>query len=230
MNRRIQKCEVGNGQRSDSPRYARFRSSGFRVRIGLRSVAMLVALPLSVGISRARGGFDIPPLLPPRGELSPGFWEQHGWELGILSVIVGAVAITAWRLWLRPRAVPAVPPAALARRELEKLRGRHEDAALLGEIAGLTRHYFLRILPPPEEALTDKELSDRLLSGDMLEPELAQAAAEFFDLCQQRRFSPGETRPGIDPVNCALDLIDRADSWLQRPKDATPLQEKHHTA
>jgi hypothetical protein len=163
----------------------------------------------------------IPDLRPPRGEIPPGFWEQHG-NAALIGAALVAVAGVAALLWWRKRPRPVVepvPPAETACLALAALRGRPPDAALVGEVSRVVRRYVLAALPREGEEPTTEELH-RIVSADArLTPELAEALAGFLRDCDLRKFSPqGGMPPGI--VDRALELVRQLDARLQPPKAA----------
>src|SRR4051794_37837167 len=101
-----------------------------------------------------------PPLLrPPRGELLPGFWEQHGWQVAI-AALVSLVLVTLFVRWLRhPEPPLAKSPAGVARSRLEALRGRSEDGAVVAEATQILRTYIISAFDLPPGELTTAELN-----------------------------------------------------------------------
>src|SRR5262245_40846928 len=77
---------------------------------------------------------EIPPLRPPRGEIPPGFWEQHSGEAvaAILIVLIG-IGIALWLL-LRARPQASIPPAVQARQMLNPLLGQPESGLVLSRV------------------------------------------------------------------------------------------------
>src|SRR5579862_4290772 len=100
----------------------------------LRRASRLLALFLML---RARLTFaqPLPALRPPRGEIAPTFWEQHGWQIAITSLVIIIVAGVVIVVLTRQKPKPPEPPEALARRSLAALRGRPVDGKLLVDIS-----------------------------------------------------------------------------------------------
>jgi hypothetical protein len=156
----------------------------------------------------------IPPLLPPRGEIPPGFWEQHLWHViagGML--LLGLLAAAAW-WWTRPRAGRPIPAVEHARQELEPLLQEPETGPLLTRVSQVLRGYFAAVLGLPPVEMTTGEFTRELAARDQLEPRLAGAAAEFLRTCDERKFAPAAPSTPFGAVAQALGLIARAEETL----------------
>ena len=161
----------------------------------------------------ARGqGHEIPPLRPPHGELEPTFWEQHGWQalLAIAVAIIVAVLIVAWIR--RPKQIVVEPPGIVARRALEKWRGRTEDGTLVAEVSRVLKRYVMAAFQFPPEELTTSEFRKALQSHTTIEPELAVATGDFLRRCDEWKFAPTPPVPQLGAVAGALELVDKMEA------------------
>jgi hypothetical protein len=156
----------------------------------------------------------IPPLRPPRSEIPPSFWEQHGlWivagSLGFLALIGGLV----WRL-SRPRAARLMAPALLARQALEQLQQRPENGVVLSWVSQILRHYLNRAFGLPPEELTTAEFCDLIAKNEKIGPGLAADIDQFLRACDERKFAASLSENSLGASVQALKLIDRAEARL----------------
>src|SRR5258708_3376864 len=92
---------------------------------------VLLFLLLAQNVGLAADDDKIPPLRPPRGILLPSFWDLHTWDVVLAGIAAAAVVTLVIELIKRPkRETPTTPPLT-ARRALQPMRNRPEDAALL---------------------------------------------------------------------------------------------------
>jgi hypothetical protein len=153
-----------------------------------------------------------PTLLPPRGEISPTFWEQHGW-LVIIDAFIALIIITALVILLtRPRQIRIEAPEVVARRALEKLRSRADDDALLMEVSRVFRRYLVFAFDLPPEELTTGELDRTLQSSPKTEPALARDVVNFLRQCDQDKFSPPVVPPRVGVASRALELLEKIEA------------------
>jgi hypothetical protein len=147
-----------------------------------------------------------PALRPPRGEIAPTFWEQHGWQIIIVVVaniiLIGVLII----LFTRQKPKPPESPEVLARRSLAALRGRKVDGVLLMEVSRIFRRYVIFAFSLPPEELTTTELQNALQSRAR---EDVSAAIDFLRQCDDGKFSPMGTPPNSDPASRALELLEK---------------------
>ena len=90
-------------------------------------------------------------LRPPKDELRPSFWEQHGWIIVLAAfALLGLVAFLI-RLLQRPKPVVVIPPEIAVRQALSALQNRPEDAALVTEVSRILKRYICSTfnLPAP---------------------------------------------------------------------------------
>ena len=155
---------------------------------------------------------QIPPLHPPRAEIPPGFWEQHGhWVIvGCITLLFGlAIAIY---FWARPRPPVIPPPEVIARKSLGALQGRPEDGAVLSEVSQIIRRYVTSAFEMPSGELTTTEFCLAVEQESRIGPELSAALGEFLRRCDERKFAPSTAGPELKAVVRALELIDIAES------------------
>jgi uncharacterized protein DUF4381 len=202
-------CEIG-------PRRS-VRKHNESILGGAWSLALLWSLELgvwcfSIAATISADLEEIPPLRPPRAEIPPTFWEQHG-----VWVVVGCVALLAiacaavWRL-RRPRPPIVVPPEVLARQALEQLRQRPEDGVLLSWVSQLLRHYITSAFGLMPGELTPTAFCELIEGDEKVGPELAAAITSFLRACDERKFAPSASAPALAAASQALELIDRAEA------------------
>ena len=163
---------------------------------------------------------EIPKLRPPHDELQPTFWELHGWWIvaGIALVLTMLAFLIAWLR--RPKPDVVTPPEIRARRALEALRGRAEDAALVVEVTRILRRYVLSVFGLAPDELTTAEIRQVLQSSKPTGPDLADAIADFLRECDERKFSPAPPPPRIGVVDRALALLEKIEAARRQPLQA----------
>jgi hypothetical protein len=155
---------------------------------------------------------EIPPLRPPHAEIPPTFWEQHGWSVGIGSVVLVTLAGAAlWQL-LRPRPEPVVPPEVQARRALEQMRHEAETGAQLSRISQVLRRYVAAAFDLPPEELTTTEFCAALAAKTQIGSELSSALGQFLREGDERKFAPSASPGGFNAATRALELVARAEA------------------
>jgi hypothetical protein len=155
-------------------------------------------------------------LRPPHAEFRPGFWEQHGaWFVAAAIVVLGAAAFWITRL-RQPASVPVTPPEEIARRALEPLRGRTEDAALTAQVSQIIRKYVISAFDLPPDELTSGELIKSLQANRQVVPELIDVVGNFLKQCDERKFGPPPTADRTDTVAVASQLIADIESHLRK--------------
>jgi hypothetical protein len=170
-----------------------------------------LALGVFISPSALAADDKIPPLLPPHSELEPTFWAQHRWQfIGGGATILILMALGVWLL-RRPKPVVVEPPAVLARRALEPLRGRPEDGALVAEVSRIVRRYVLSALNFPADELTTTEFRALLLSRPQINPEMAESVGDFLRRCDQWKFAPEPPTPQLGAVAGALELVEKVE-------------------
>jgi hypothetical protein len=181
--------------------------SGLDCWIDLKRSALWLLPGLALRVSAQSATGTLPPLAPPAPLLPPTFWEQHG--LALLAAGFGLVAVLAALFWfvLRTRPAPLLPPEAVAREPLNRLRGRSEDGRVLSEISQILRRYLTAVLGLPHDELTTAEFSAVLAARAQLDAELAQAASAFLRECDERKFAPGDSPVPLNAAERALGII-----------------------
>jgi len=164
----------------------------------------------------------IPKLRPPHDELQPTFWELHGW-LTIAGIALVLTVLAFFIVWLRrPKPEEITPPEILARRALENLRGRAEDAALVVEVTRILRRYVLSVFGLPPDELTTAEIRQVLQSSKPTGPDLAVAITDFLRECDERKFAPAPPPPRTGVVDRALALLEKVEASRRQPLQAAP--------
>jgi hypothetical protein len=181
-----------------------------------RSLALCLWLvatqSLLAAATNAPGPDDIPPLRPPHAEMPPTFWEQHGfWVILVGVLLLALVGAAAWFL-LRPKPPAGVPPEIQARQALEPLRPQPEDGPLLSRVSQVLRHYVGAAFNLPPGELTTAEFCRALAAHSPIGAELSAALGEFLRQCDQRKFSPPAPAPPLSAVAQALKLIELAEA------------------
>lgn len=178
---------------------------------------LCMAPPMLFAASNPPSADAIPPLRPPRGEMPPTFWEQHGaWIVaaGLLGVALMGAAI--W--WLtRPKPPVVVPPGARARLALEPLRPLPEDGALLSRVSQIVRGYVAAAFDLPAGELTTTEFGRVLAAQERVGPELAAVISAFLQNCDRNKFEPPAPRPPMGAVAEALRLVELAEARRSEP-------------
>ena len=210
------KCEIRNPKSEIRKRQFELRHSGFfRISdFGFRIFTVTFVLffaPLLLAATNSNLPADIPPLRPPRGEIPPSFWEQHGgWVIagGCVALLVVAAAI--W--WLtRPKAAAVLAPETQARQGLESLLGQPEEGLMLSRISQILRHYVIASFSLAPGEYTTAEFCALIETRHEIGGELASALSQFLRHCDQRKFAPVLPQPPLAAVNQALALIDLAE-------------------
>jgi hypothetical protein len=157
-------------------------------------------------------GEPIPPLVPPRSEIPPTFWEQNRkWILVTGVVSLGVVSGAAWAL-SRPKRRAPLPPAIQATRTLEGLRQEPETGLVLSRISQVLRRYMLDAFSLTAGELTTTEFSQLIENHPGIGREVASPITEFLRLCDLRKFAPGIPQSPIGAVARALELIRMAEA------------------
>jgi hypothetical protein len=150
---------------------------------------------------------DIPPLRPPRGEISAPTWNEQGWLASVAFIVVLSLLALCLRWLMRSRPPQTAPPEIVACQALERLRERPEDAPLAVEVSGIVRAYLRSVLKLPPEELTTAELQKTLEAYPLLDADLASATAEFLRYCDQVKFAPAPPGASSGAVVGALRLV-----------------------
>ena len=168
---------------------------------------------------------DIQPLRPPRGELAPTYWEQHGaWPFvwGGLGLLV--VAAVLWLL-LRPRPAVPVPPVTAAHQALQPLANQPENGVVLSRISQVVRRYFSAAFSLPPGELTTAEFSRELEGRQQVGASLSVAVNAFLRECDRRKFAPSPPPAPLGAAGLAARLIDQAEARRAAAEQASSLQE-----
>jgi hypothetical protein len=164
---------------------------------------------------------EIPQLRPPRAEIPPGFWAQHGTMGLVIAVVLAALAgLIVW--WLtRPRAAVVVPPEVEARAALAALPVTAGEGEKLSRVSQILRLYVQRAFELPLGELTTTEFCRVLAGQPQIGPELAGSLGGFLRDTDRRKFAPaGTTPPQPEAAAAALALIDRCEARRAAPRAA----------
>ncbi len=184
-----------------------FNSWAWCIVLWLSSGGALMAQTNSAGAEE-----QIPPLRPPRGEIPPSLWEQHGPWLVAGAVLILVLLAAGLYLLLRPKPPVPVPPGRQAREALEPLRQQPETTAVLVRVSQVVRRYFIAAFALPPGELTTTEFSRALQSNPQVGPELSRSSVEFLRQCDQRKFAPQPPAPPLGAVGQALHLLEQAEA------------------
>ena len=169
---------------------------------------LLAALLCVAASTNAPGPDQIPPLRPPHAELPPSFWEQHGFSVYVVGILLLAlVGVVVWFL-LRPKPPVVVPPEVRARDTLEPLRLHPEDGVLLSRVSQALRRYVVAAFDLPPEELTTAEFCRAVADHSRIGAEFGGALGEFLRQCDQRKFAPPAPAQPLGAVAQALKLIE----------------------
>lgn len=187
-----------------------FRNPGPVLLLGC---LMVVAAPsVWAAVTNAAASEAIPPLRPPRAELPPPFWEQHGGWVAAGAAFLVVLALAALWLLLRRRA-PVEPAAALvARQSLAPLRALPEDGLLLSRVSQILRRYVGAAFDLPAGELTTTEFCRALGTREEAGPEISNRLEGFLRDCDLRKFAPSAPLPPLGAVDQAAELIDRVET------------------
>jgi hypothetical protein len=157
---------------------------------------------------------DIPPLLPPHGEIPPTFWEQHG---GWILLIAGAVLAVLFTITLlaQKRVRKSPPIEVLIRDELERLRRAPANGRALSQVSRCVRRYFVVAFALPQHELTTAEFIRAARQSNSLGAELTAELGGFLSSCDEAKFSP-EPPPGAlmhaEAATRGLALIEQGEA------------------
>ena len=184
---------------------------------------LLALAPLTaIGATNLMGPNDIPPLRPPRAELPPTFWEQHG--IAVLAGIVLFLILCGVLIWYsrRPKPPVVVVPATAAREALEALRPQPENGQLLSQVSQVLRHYAAAAFELEPGELNTSEFCRALTGNEKVGPELAAEMGGFLRACDDRKFKPARLAPPepLRAVPAALRLIGLAEARLETIRSA----------
>jgi hypothetical protein len=150
---------------------------------------------------------DTPQLQPVLPEIPPTLWEQHGWLMIALGVVLFvAFALLLWWM-LKPNLPIVVPIEIQTQRELEALRQLAEDGTTLGEITRCLRRYFTVAFELSPGELTTREFNKVILTNPRIGPKLSSECAEFLSRCDRRKFSPENLPVASNAAARAMELF-----------------------
>jgi hypothetical protein len=157
---------------------------------------------------------QIPPLAPPKPEISPTFFESHQ---GLIWVLAGLLVIfCAFIIWLivRPKPAPIILPAVAAREKLASLRGQPEDGVVLSRTSQILRHYLAAAFQLPAREMTTSEFSACISGDQRIQPELAAKVTAFLCAADERKFNLFPAQETLDAVTTVSQVIDQSEARL----------------
>jgi hypothetical protein len=192
------------------------RDVGTREIVRRRSIRLVLLGIAFSAFSILANAQPLPALRPARGEITPTFWEQHGWHIVI--VVVASIILVGIVIILLTRAKPKLsePPEVLARRSLVALRGRTVNGALLMEVSRVFRRYLIFAFDLSPHEPTTAELSQTLQSSAKADPSLVASILKFLRECDEDKFSPNTSPPHTDPATRALELLEKIEVCRRR--------------
>ncbi len=177
--------------------------------------SLLLAISIARNVLAADTNSDlldkIPPLKPPRGEMPPTFWEQHG--LAVTLSAIGAVLVLAVVVSFvtRPKPTAPVPPIILAREALNSLRSRTEDGVILSRVSQILRRYIAAEFSLGPDELTTTEFARLLAGNEKVGPELGGRLTSFLRDCDERKFSASRPEAPLNAISTAAQLLNLAE-------------------
>jgi hypothetical protein len=190
---------------------------------GFRILPLMALSALALSTNRSKLPDKIPDLKPPLHEMPPTFWEAHATQVSIGVVLATVLGVLLARALLRRRGEEAEPADRLARRALEALRGRPDDAQTAAEAALQLRRFTQAVLRLPAGELTTEEVIASLLATSPrpiapVPADVQDALARLLKECDACHFAPipQGSRSGL--VARALEIADRLGSL--RPPDS----------
>jgi hypothetical protein len=157
---------------------------------------------------------EIPPLKPPQGEIPPSAWENNGFAIvtaGLLTL--AGLSVAVW-LGFRPRPVPAIPPDAQARAQLESLVGKPQTGRLISDVSRVTRGYLRDAFGLPTGEVTTTEFCAQLATQERIGPSLGSTAEQFLKHCDALKFSPSVPPSAFDAAAESLKLVELGERQL----------------
>jgi hypothetical protein len=138
-------------------------------------------------------------------------WEQYGGWIITGSILASAVIAAGIWFLTRPKPEEKEPCVVTARRELETLAGKDEDAAVLVRTSQVLHRYIAGSFSMPADQMTTREFCDGMFKNSELGVELARETSEFLQRCDVKKFAPAPPIGSLSAVATALAIIDRAE-------------------
>lgn len=155
-------------------------------------------------------------LRPPLSEVPPTFWEANApYVAGAAAAAVAGVSAAVF-FFTRPRRKREIPPAVLARTELEALRNEPENGVILSRISHTVRSYLQAAFQLGGGELMTTEVARALDQRPEVGKELAHAAREFLQDCDVRKFAPAAPPHSSRAFEAAVKIVDLAEQRIQR--------------
>ena len=162
----------------------------------------------------------LPPLIPAYGEIPPTFWEQHGTLvlIGVFAFLVLA-GLGLWKMF-QPKLQPVLPPEAIARAALEKIKSQPEDGKVLSEVSQILRRYICAAFELPGNERPTAEFCAAISNHETIGVELAQTLASFLRECDVRKFSPANLAAPLNSASRALEIVSLAEKRREQTNSA----------
>jgi hypothetical protein len=164
----------------------------------------------------------MPKLLPPYGELLPGFWEQHTATVAVAATVAALMIGCGLWLALRPKPKPQIPPAIQARTALNGLLNRPEDGALLSQVSQILRRYVLAAFGLPPAETTTTEFCQLIRGNDRIGAELATTLETYLRRCDEQKFAPAPAGSPLNGATGALELVAQGENRLAQLRQIQP--------
>jgi len=184
--------------------------------VELGVMAIMALLPFASTVLAAETNAElldkIPPLKPPRTEIPPSFWEQHGIAITLSAIAAVLVVAAVVSFLARPKQTIVAPPAALAREALNFLHGQPEDGFVVSRVSQIVRRYIAAEFSLGSDELTTSEFERVVAGSEKVGDEVKTQVASFLRDCDQRKFSPSPPAPPLNAVSTASRLVDLAEA------------------
>lgn len=180
------------------------------LKVWLQNLKWFVALFPIAACGQATN--EVPPLRPPLAEIPPTVWEQYGIWIW-LGITVGSALVTILILWwLQPKPVQPEPIETRTRKELEALRQRPVDGAMLSSLSQSVRRYYCVAFELSAEELTTSEFALAADQSGVVGGELAAAVAAFLRRLDAEKFSPAKNGAAGEAWGEAWQLFERGEA------------------
>ena len=194
------------------------------IRTPIASGALLCPiLFLDAALGAANGLNEPLTLRPPRNEIPPSFWEQHGTLLISLGIVAAlGLAFLIWYL-AQPKRVVELPPEIRARRDLEALVGKPVDLEVLSRASQILKRYYGEAFSLPREEMTTAEFCRAVSAKTEIGSEVSGEICRFLKKSDALKFAPGPTPQ--DFPNEAMKLVEMAEqrkAALRTASSASP--------
>lgn len=179
-------------------------------------VALLALTLPAIALASTNAAEEELQLRPPLPEVPPTFWEANApYVVGSAAVLAAGISAAVF-FYTRPRRKREVPPAVLARTELEALRNQPENGVTLSRISHAVRSYLQAAFQLGGGELMTKEVVRALEQRPEVGTELTHAAREFLQDCDVRKFAPAPPPHSSRALEAALEIVEMAEQRIKR--------------